>query len=88
MSDNEINKNLLPKDGTVLYHGKILEESTADNFFQSLLNSIAWKPDEVFIFGKKHITKRKTAWYGDVGLEYTYSRSAKKPCPGRRSYSN
>ena len=29
------------------------------------------------IFGKKVISKRKVAWYGDSGLEYTYSKTTK-----------
>ena len=33
------------------------------------------------IFGKKILTKRKVAWYGDDNYEYTYSNSTKKAIP-------
>ena len=71
-------KNLLPQDGTVNYFGKILEEEKANQFYLKLLNEIEWRNDEAVIFGKKIITKRKVAWYGDENFEYTYSNSTKK----------
>lgn len=73
------NTNLLPKDGTVHYYGKLLNRSTADQYLQALLNNIEWKNDEAILFGKRIITKRKVAWYGDRAFEYTYSNSTKKP---------
>ena len=71
-------RNLLPQDGTVNYYGKILEEEKAHQFYSLLLNEIEWRNDEAVIFGKKIITKRKVAWYGDENFEYTYSNSTKR----------
>lgn len=73
--------NLLPKDGTVNYYGKILDQKQSDKFYQTLLETIEWKNDEAVIFGKKILTKRKVAWYGDENFEYTYSNSTKKAIP-------
>ena len=73
--------NLLPKDGTVNYYGKILDHKQSDRFYQTLLETIEWKNDEAVIFGKKILTKRKVAWYGDENFEYTYSNSTKKAIP-------
>ena len=75
------NKNLLPQDGTVLYFGKVLDSGQADDFYEKLLTGIVWKNDEAVIFGKKIFTKRKVAWYGDEGFEYTYSKSTKTALP-------
>lgn len=71
-------RNLLPQDGTVNYYGKVLDEEKANQFYITLLNEIEWRNDEAIIFGKKIITKRKVAWYGDENFEYTYSNSTKK----------
>ncbi|MDC7999910.1 alpha-ketoglutarate-dependent dioxygenase AlkB [Aequorivita todarodis] len=71
-------ENLLPRDGTVNYFGKVFSEEEADRYFEILLNTIDWKNDEAIIFGKKIITKRKVAWYGDTEFEYTYSKITKK----------
>ena len=71
-------RNLLPKDGTVNYFGKVFSEAEANRFFEILLNTINWKNDEAMIFGKKIVTKRKVAWYGEREFEYTYSKVTKK----------
>ncbi len=73
--------NLLPKDGTVNYYGKILEFTRSDDFYQNLMQEIEWKNDIAIIFGKRIETKRKVAWYGDLPFEYTYSNNTKKALP-------
>ncbi len=70
--------NLLPYDGTVNYYGKIMDSQEADEYYQILLDTIQWKNDEAVIFGKKIITKRKVAWYGDEDFSYTYSGATKE----------
>jgi alkylated DNA repair dioxygenase AlkB len=74
-------KNWLPKDGIVNYYGKIFNPKEADFYYEVLLNIIEWKNDEAHIFGKKIITKRKVAWYGDREFEYTYSNATKTALP-------
>jgi len=75
------NKNYLPKDGTVNYYGKVLNRKEADYYLKTLLDSIEWRNDEAIIFGKRIITKRKVAWYGDKSYEYTYSNTTKFALP-------
>jgi alkylated DNA repair dioxygenase AlkB len=70
--------NLLPNDGTVNYYGKILNSKEANQNFDLLMKNILWQNDEVIIFGKHIITKRKAAWYGDSDYLYTYSNSTKQ----------
>lgn len=72
------NTNLLPKDGTVLYYGKIMDNTQADYFFNRLLENIEWKNDEAIIFGQLITTKRKVAWYGDTNFKYSYSKITKE----------
>ncbi|WP_293789381.1 alpha-ketoglutarate-dependent dioxygenase AlkB [uncultured Pedobacter sp.] len=77
----DINQNLLPYDGTVNYHGKIFQLSSADHYVEVLMKTIDWKNDEAFIMGKHIITKRKVAWYGDEAYSYTYSNKSKTALP-------
>lgn len=77
--DNSI--NLLPQDGEVQYFGRLFSRKEADHYFNYLIQSIEWKNDEAIIFGKKIITKRKVAWYGDTDFEYTYSKVTKRALP-------
>ena len=71
-------KNFLPYDGTVNYHGIIMSSYNANVFLSYLLNEILWDFDKAIIFGKLITTKRKVAWYGEKEFEYTYSRITKK----------
>lgn len=75
------NINYLPKDGTVLYYGKIMDYNQAHYFYQRLLENINWKNDEAIIFGQLITTKRKVAWYGERNFKYSYSKITKEALP-------
>jgi alkylated DNA repair dioxygenase AlkB len=81
--NNEIQgqTNLLPKDGIVVYYKNLLTSQEANRYFDCLLDTIEWKNDQAFIYGKLIITKRKVAWYGDTDFEYTYSKNTKRALP-------
>ncbi len=70
--------NLLPYDGVVNYYGQVLDAIQAQHYLERLLETIEWKNDEVMIFGKHIITKRKVAWYANDTYFYTYSKIAKQ----------
>lgn len=74
-------KNLLPKDGTVHYHGLVLSKTQSDLYYDYLLNEIEWRNDEAIIFGKRVVTKRKVAWYAEQAYEYSYSNTTKVALP-------
>lgn len=71
----------MPLQGEAYYIPNFFDAQIADKYFQVLYEEIEWQHDEVFIFGKRHITKRKTAWYGSKPFEYTYSNSTKVALP-------
>lgn len=73
--------NLLPRDGTVNYYGKLMSLKEADYYLDCLLNKIEWKNDEAIMFGKRIITKRKVAWHGEKPFKYTYSKTTKLALP-------
>lgn len=73
-----MSENILPKNGCAIYLGQVLEEAKATEFYQELLDEVAWQNDEIIIFGKRIITSRKTAWYGDQEFIYQYSKIERK----------
>jgi len=78
---SQINRNpinIVHKDGEVNYHGIILSYEDANSYLSGLLSDIEWKNDEANIFGRRIVTKRKVAWYGEKPFEYTYSNTTKK----------
>jgi alkylated DNA repair dioxygenase AlkB len=73
--------NLLPGDGIVNYYGKLMSAIEASEMAQALLDRIEWRNDEAVIYGKRIITKRKVAWYGEEAFSYTYSNTTKTALP-------
>src|SRR5215217_8752787 len=71
-------RSILHKDGMVNYFEKVLSSGEADQYFDLLMQNILWENDEVVIFGKHIVTKRKVAWYGDSDYSYTYSNTTKQ----------
>ena len=69
--------NLLPRDGTVNYHGPVLNAEEAGRYQQILLDNVPWKSDGTVIFGRHIVTARKVAWYGDSNYLYAYSGTTK-----------
>jgi alkylated DNA repair dioxygenase AlkB len=78
---------ILHKDGLVNYYGKILAYQEANQYLDLLMQNILWKNDEVILFGKHIVTKRKTAWYGDSDYLYTYSNITKQALPWTKELS-
>lgn len=73
--------NLLPYDGIAHYYKTIFSADEANYFFHQLLTFITWKHEEAVIYGKRIITKRMVAWYGDKAFAYTYSGITKQALP-------
>jgi alkylated DNA repair dioxygenase AlkB len=76
--ERDPSRNLLPCDGIVNYFGPVLSTADADRYFDALLHAIPWRSDEMVIFGKRIVTARQVAWYGDTGFSYTYSGTTKE----------
>lgn len=71
-------ENLLPYDGETQYYGVVFSREHCDFYYNNLLNEIPWENDQAIIFGKRYITKRKVAWFGDRQFSYTYSGITKR----------
>ncbi len=73
--------DLLPYDGAAIYYGPIICPAESQRFYEILLHEIPWKNDEVVMFGKRIITARKVAWYGNSDFSYSYSGTTKLALP-------
>lgn len=71
------NRNLLPFDGDVRYHGVVFDQGVAGELKKALLSRIPWESDEIRMFGKTIVTARKVAWFSDNGVAYSYSGTTK-----------
>jgi alkylated DNA repair dioxygenase AlkB len=80
-TDTAPSQNLLPSGGVVIYKQALFEQDASDRLFRGLQENIDWRHDEVILFGKRIITRRKVAWYGDRDYAYTYSKTTKRALP-------
>lgn len=62
------------EDGEILFMKNFLDLSEAQNLFEILQKTINWRQEHIKMYGKTHLVPRKTAWYGEEGLNYSYSR--------------
>ena len=59
----------------------LFSRAEADRLMKELLGKIAWKQEEIRLYGKTHDLPRLTAWYGDVDKTYRYSGIEVDPLP-------
>ncbi|MFK7900245.1 MAG: alpha-ketoglutarate-dependent dioxygenase AlkB [Cyclobacteriaceae bacterium] len=64
-------QNLLPKNGEVYFYENYLTQKEATDLFNYLKVFTSWQKEEITIFGKKILSPRLTAYYGEK--EYAYS---------------
>lgn len=58
-----------------------MTEREASRAFKKLFTGLAWQNDEAVLFGRRIVTARKVAWYGDRPFPYTYSRITRQALP-------
>jgi alkylated DNA repair dioxygenase AlkB len=75
----EKNRLITLPDAELLFIENFYTPSVSDAFFAQLSAELAWNQGIITIFGKKIGEPRLTAWYGDVGKNYTYSGKLQEP---------
>ncbi|MDO4709456.1 MAG: alpha-ketoglutarate-dependent dioxygenase AlkB [Pseudomonadota bacterium] len=73
--------NLLPFDGIVNDYGVVFASDEADGYLYYLLADIPWQHDEAVIYGRRIVTARQVAWYGDAAFDYRYSGTSRTALP-------
>lgn len=68
-------------DADVRYQPDWLPEAAADVLLRALIDEIRWTQHHVRIFGRELPSPRLSAWIGDPGAAYTYSRVRHEPLP-------
>jgi len=70
-------------DADIDYIEDFYTSAEAEVLFQQLAQSLAWRHDDIQLFGKVMKIPRLQAWYGDNNLSYRYSnmRLIAKPWP-------
>lgn len=61
------------QDADVRYYPNWIEREKANEYFDSLSNTLVWRQDTIKLYGKEHLIPRLQAWYGDIDAHYAYS---------------
>jgi alkylated DNA repair dioxygenase AlkB len=68
-------------DGQARYWPAAFAPDEATLLFEALRQGIAWRAEEILMFGRRVPVPRRVAWHGDPGASYTYSGTAHEPLP-------
>jgi len=63
------------------YSPEVFPVTESKALFGKLTENITWRQESIIIFGRKVLTPRLTAWYGDAGAVYKYSGVSFDPLP-------
>lgn len=81
-SENELSRVELPlEDSDIVYYANLLTSAEATRLYESLLENISWRQDDITIYGKTYAQPRLTALYGEQGANYSYSGIKMYPLP-------
>ncbi|MCP9201146.1 alpha-ketoglutarate-dependent dioxygenase AlkB [Gramella sp. GC03-9] len=75
------NTDISLKDASLSYYSAFIPEVEADTLLHRLLHETEWSQDTIKLFGKEVLQPRLTAFFGESGLDYTYSGLTMKPKP-------
>jgi len=68
-------------DAEVIIQHHFFHQNESDRIFSRLYQNVAWKQEKTFLYGKQVALPRLTAWYGDTGKNYKYSKIVMEPQP-------
>jgi alkylated DNA repair dioxygenase AlkB len=74
-------RNLDLPGANVVYISDWLSSTEAGLALTALLNEVPWTQHQVRLFGRSLPAPRLSAWIGDPGASYTYSRTRHEPQP-------
>lgn len=72
-------RELLPFDGSAVFHEWVLGERSHVDVLTTLVESLDWEQRHLVMFGREVAEPRLSAWYGDES--YTYSGVTLEPRP-------
>ncbi|WMX13900.1 alpha-ketoglutarate-dependent dioxygenase AlkB [Aureispira sp. CCB-E] len=67
--------SILSQSDNILYYNNFLSTVEAQVLYQKLLHNLDWQQYPIRMFGKTIWQPRLIAWYGDKGIQYTYSQT-------------
>lgn len=73
----------LPKELLEYYPG-FIDQKTSDALLKKFIAEAYWKQTTQKLWDKEYLTPRLTAWYGDLGTDYSHPGRVTNPIPWTR----
>ncbi len=68
-------------DAELTLYRSFYPQDQADQLFETLRDKLPWQQDQITVAGKAIAIPRLQAWFGEAGLDYTYSGLRMTPTP-------
>ena len=82
------NEGLLFPEDLLDFYPHFLDESSGMHLLTHLINTTPWIQQEIQMYGRKLLTPRLTAWYGDNDKTYKYTGTKYDPIPWTETLLN
>ncbi|HYX17133.1 MAG TPA: alpha-ketoglutarate-dependent dioxygenase AlkB, partial [Nostoc sp.] len=73
------NEKLPMQNAEVIYYQNFFDGKESNQLFVELYETTSWNQEYTILFGKQVKLPRLTAWYGDTGKSYSYSKIKMQP---------
>ncbi|WP_445636873.1 alpha-ketoglutarate-dependent dioxygenase AlkB [Nostoc sp. DSM 114161] len=67
------------ENAEVIYYQNLFDGNESNQLFIELYETTSWNQESTIVFGKQIKLPRLTAWYGDPGKSYSYSKITMQP---------
>ncbi|MBN3951054.1 MAG: alpha-ketoglutarate-dependent dioxygenase AlkB [Nostoc sp. NMS7] len=67
------------QNAEVIYYQNFFDGNESNQLFVELYETTSWNQESTILFGKQVKLPRLTAWYGDPGKSYSYSKITMQP---------
>lgn len=71
--------------GNLRLYPHLFSAQESARYFDALKQEVDWKSERITMFGRSVALPRKTAWFGDPGMRYTYSGISVEPVAWTRT---
>ncbi len=74
-------EELLAHGGSAVLYRSVVDPGVADRLCRELGEQILWDQPTIRMYGKTMLQPRLVAWFGDAGMNYSYSGTTMHPQP-------
>ena len=78
-------RDIAVADGKLRLYPHLFSAQESARHLDALKHEVDWKSERITMFGRSVALPRKTAWFGDPGLRYTYSGISLAPTAWTRT---